>query len=181
MFKKSDDPARVSAETVASRATRSPAAKNGRGRLRAGPPARVRWSGTREPEAKRLEARRGATMERRGYLALAMQVGHSRRCLLTISVAMCSFVVVGSSGVGAQDGSPVAGLNVPPTSHRASRSDDSAERDGDAVEDTVSGDAVDGLLTVLRLRVLVSPSREPGSRRRLEAIATVSGSSGRCW
>jgi hypothetical protein len=52
-------------------------------------------------------------MERRRYPALATQVGHAMRCVLGIVVALCSFVVVGASGVAAEDGSPVAGLDVP--------------------------------------------------------------------
>src|SRR5215204_4745288 len=52
-------------------------------------------------------------MERQGYPALTMQVGHLRHRLLAIVVALCSFVAIGVSGVGAQDGSPVADLDVP--------------------------------------------------------------------
>jgi hypothetical protein len=52
-------------------------------------------------------------MERQGSPALAMQVGHLRHRLPAIVVALCSFVAIGVSGVGAQDGSPVAGLDVP--------------------------------------------------------------------
>src|SRR5215217_991700 len=52
-------------------------------------------------------------MERQGYPALTMQVGHLRHRLLAIVVALCSFVAIGVSGVDAQDGSPVAGLDVP--------------------------------------------------------------------
>src|SRR5829696_5692116 len=52
-------------------------------------------------------------MERQGYPALTMQVGHLRHRLLAIVVALCSFVAIGVSGVGAQDGSPVADLDAP--------------------------------------------------------------------
>jgi len=60
-----------------------------------------------------LVARREATMERREYPVLAMKSAHLRHCLLALVAALCSFVVVGTSGVSAQDGSPVAGLDVP--------------------------------------------------------------------
>jgi hypothetical protein len=52
-------------------------------------------------------------MERQGYPAVTLQVGHLRLHLLAIVVALCSFVAIGVSGVGAQNGSPVAGLDVP--------------------------------------------------------------------
>ena len=52
-------------------------------------------------------------MERWRYPAPAMCVGHARRCVLAAVGALCSFVQVSASGVGAQDGSPVAGLDVP--------------------------------------------------------------------
>jgi hypothetical protein len=52
-------------------------------------------------------------MERQGYPAVTMQVGHLRHRLLAIVVALCSFVAIGVSGVGAQDGSPVSDLDVP--------------------------------------------------------------------
>ena len=51
-------------------------------------------------------------MERR-YPVLAMKAGHLGRCLPVIAGALCAFVVVGPPGVVAQDGSPVAGLDVP--------------------------------------------------------------------
>src|SRR5829696_6178851 len=52
-------------------------------------------------------------MERQGYPAVTMQVAHLRHRLLAIVVALCSFVAIGVSGVDAQDGSPVADVDVP--------------------------------------------------------------------
>src|SRR5215217_7343076 len=52
-------------------------------------------------------------MERQGYPAVTLQVGHLRHRFLAIVVALCSFVAIGVSGVGAQNGSPVAVLDVP--------------------------------------------------------------------
>jgi hypothetical protein len=52
-------------------------------------------------------------MDRREYPALTTRVAHLIPCLLAIGVVLCSFVVIGGSGAGAQDGSPVAGLDVP--------------------------------------------------------------------
>ena len=52
-------------------------------------------------------------MERRGHPTLAMRAGYLRRCLLAMVGTLCSFVLAGAPGAGAQDGSPVAGLDVP--------------------------------------------------------------------
>src|SRR5829696_8415531 len=52
-------------------------------------------------------------MEWWAYPVLATRVGYRKRCLLAIGGALCSFVMVSASGVGAQDGSPVASLDVP--------------------------------------------------------------------
>jgi hypothetical protein len=52
-------------------------------------------------------------MERRGQPALVAQAGHPRRCLLAIIGVLCSHVVVGAQGAGAQAGSPNVGLDVP--------------------------------------------------------------------
>ena len=50
---------------------------------------------------------------RRWQSVLAAHEGHPRRCLLAIVVALFSLVVVGAPGVGAQEGTPTAGLDVP--------------------------------------------------------------------
>jgi hypothetical protein len=60
-----------------------------------------------------LMAAQEAVMERRGHPGSAVRGGHLRRCLLAIVGTLCAFVVVGVPDAGAQDGSPVAGLDVP--------------------------------------------------------------------
>jgi hypothetical protein len=52
-------------------------------------------------------------MERWGSPIPATPVGQPRLCVLAVVGALCSFVVVGVSAAGAQDGSPVAGADVP--------------------------------------------------------------------
>ncbi|MDQ3224887.1 MAG: hypothetical protein M3Q75_15650 [Gemmatimonadota bacterium] len=70
---------------------------------------------------------------RRWPSILAALTKHPRRCLLTIIVAPFSLMVLGASGAAAQDGSPVAGLDVP-----------------SAAECTVAPRAADELRTLFR-------------------------------
>src|SRR4051795_5551361 len=92
-------------------------------------------------------------MERRRNPVLAMKAGHLRCCLLAIVGALWSFVVVVAPGAGAQDGSPVAGLDVPA-----------------AAECTVQPRSLDELRTFFR-EVAATPVRDSPASSPTSAVA----------
>jgi hypothetical protein len=108
-----------------------------------------------------------SVMERRGHLGLAIRVGDPGRCLLAIVGALCSFFVVAAPDAGAQDGSPVAGFDVPT-----------------AAECTVQPRSVDDLRSLFRevaaTPILDSPEASPtpavaptGARADEQTVAAI--------